>query len=76
MGYHREVRVHTWGWRTHLQQLLTATAMHVVRLIAWLGASRWASAGGSLATWPSVHPIRVHARQCSARGELTQQSRS
>src|SRR4030095_4829369 len=27
--------------RTHLQQLLTATAMHVVRVIAWLWGEPW-----------------------------------
>jgi hypothetical protein len=48
--------------RTHLQQLLNAIAMNVVRVIAWYGASLWVSAGGSQDTLPSSRPILCHVR--------------
>jgi transposase len=54
-----------------IRQLLTATAMNVVRVIAWLWGEPMGSAGGSPATWPSWPPIRCHARRCSVKDELT-----
>ena len=52
---------------THLQQLLTATAMNVMRVIAWLWDERWASADESQGTLPGWHRIPCHARPCCVR---------
>ena len=55
--------------RTHLQQLLTATAMNIVRVIAWLkGEAFRASAGGSRDTLPGWRRIPCHARRCFVKG--------
>ena len=63
--------------RTHLQQLLTATAMNIVRVIAWLRGEPLGGAPAAARPFcPSCRPIRCHARRCSAKEGLTQQSQS
>jgi Transposase DDE domain len=62
--------------RTPFQQLLTATAMHVVWVIAWLWSGPLGERRRQPGHFAQLAPIPCHARQCSVKGGLTQQSQS
>ena len=54
--------------RTHLQQLLTATAMNVVRVIAWRREEPLGERRRKLATLPVGLTLLYHASRCSVKG--------
>jgi hypothetical protein len=70
------VRVAASGWRAHLQQLLHATAMNIVRVIAWRRGAPLGERRRKLGHLARLAPYPLSRQAVFVRARLTQQSLS